>query len=398
MTGKVSSIREQLKQKLFLLSPRLYTNLLKIKQRFFADTRRNPRVIIPTEPSKRASRHTLIANDAVQNLEWIRLPSGPFPRLDAGAVQIGNLLYCIGGYEDQGHVLDFINIFDLARCEWTDQIPIPSGVPQSHLALACEADRYIYFAGGQVGPHCNPATAGVFIFDTLDRTWNSLPPLPEPRYAATMQLWQDRLHVLGGAKQDRYTPANDHWSMGVKMGQTMEMEWKVEPSLPRGGMHRASAVVNGKLYVFGGQEGDFIPIPGDPNFACSGDTVEYVYADVFQLNQNSDEWSRLADMPVPSSHTEFSIVVDNHLVYIAGGSCYKDPHTFEIELIDLIQEFDTHTQTWKIAGHLPFRVKTCMTAFHDGWLYISAGQRDQGPDDPRPGPVENCMWRARLIE
>jgi hypothetical protein len=332
------------------------------------------------------------------NLKWIRLPSGPFPRLDAGAIQIGKLLYCIGGYKDQDHVLNLIDIFDLARCEWIDQIPIPPGVPQSHLALACEEDRYIYSAGGQVGPRCNPATADAFVFDTLKRTWHSLPSLPEPRYAATMQLWRGRLHILGGAMSDRYTPASDHWSLGVKSGQAIESEWKLEPPIPRGGMHRASAVIHDKLHVFGGQEGDFIPIAGDPNFACTGNTVEYVYADVFQLDQNNDGWTRLPDMPVPGSHTEFSIVVEEHLVHIAGGSCYKDPQTFEIELTDLIQVFDTRSQTWKVAGQLPFRVKTCMTALYNGWLYVGAGQRDQGPHDPRPGAVENGMWRTRLID
>jgi hypothetical protein len=404
MTGKVSStrdsIREWLKQRLFHLSPRGYAILIKVVKRLTmrgTDHQKNVQ-ITTTKRFKHAYEDVISAAHATQNLEWVRLPSGPFPRLDAGAIQIAKLLYCIGGYEDQDHVLSFIDVFDLAQCEWMEQIPMPPEVPQSHLALTCEEGRYIYFAGGQVGPRCNPAVADVYVFDTQARTWHSLPSLPEPRYAATMQLWRGRLHILGGAMSDRYTPASDHWSLGVKSGQALEGEWRVEPSIPRGGMHRVSAVIHDQLHVFGGQEGDFMPVAGDPHFTCTGNTVEYVYADVFQLGWNNDGWIRLPDMPVPASHTEFSIVANDYLVYIAGGSCYKDPHTFEIELIDLIQMFDTRSQTWSIAGHLPFRVKTVITALYDGWLYISAGQRDQGPHDPRPGAVEKGMWRARLID
>lgn len=332
-----------------------------------------------------------------QDFEWITLPMGPSPRLDAGAVQIGHSLYCIAGYESQEHVINVVDRFDLARCRWAEQIPMPMGMPQSHLALACEGDRYIYSAGGQLGPRCSPAVADVFAFDTFDRVWLSLPPLPEPRYAATMQFWRGRLHVLGGSQPDRYTPASEHWSLGVGSGRTTERRWRVEPSVPRGGMHRASAVVHDRLYVFGGQEGDFIAVPGDPNFTCTGDTVEYIYADVYQMDQVNLDWVRLPDMPLPSSHIEFSVVVDGPLVYVAGGSCYKDPQTFAIELTDVIQEFDTRDRTWALGGRLPFRVKTCLTALYDGWLYMSAGQRDRGPDDPRPGAVESGMWRAKLV-
>ena len=198
-----------------------------------------------------------------RDFEWVTLPSGPSPRLDAGAVQVGHSLYCIAGYESQEHVLGVVDRFDLARCRWADQLPIPTGMPQSHLALTCEEDRYIYSAGGQLGPRCCPAVADVFAFDTLDRVWLSLPPLPESRYAATMQFWRGRLHVLGGSRPDRYTAASEHWSLGVGNGRTAERRWRVEPPIPRGGMHRA-AVVDDRLYVFGGQEGISSPFQATP--------------------------------------------------------------------------------------------------------------------------------------
>ncbi|HVQ38463.1 MAG TPA: hypothetical protein VMS31_13065, partial [Pyrinomonadaceae bacterium] len=235
-----------------------------------------------------------------------------------------------------------------------------------------------------------------FVFDTQKRAWSSLPPLPAARYAPTMQLWRRRLHVMGGAMPDRSTPASEHWSLSVHNGRATETEWRRERPIPRGGGHRASALVNDRLYLLGGQEGDFEPISNDPNCACTGETIEYVFPDCYRLDSPGTEWVRLPDMLEQSSHTEFSVIVRGPSIIISGGSRYKHPETFQIALTDVIQKFDTRNEKWSLVGHLPFRVKTTLTGFHKGWLYASAGQRDHGPDDPRPGMIENGAWRARL--
>ena len=330
-------------------------------------------------------------------LVWEELPAGPHPRLDAGALQIDHLLYCLGGYASQEQVLNVVDIFDLARCEWVGEIAMPARFPQSHFALAGEANRYVYVAGGQLGPRCSPAISDVSIWDLYENTWRSLPALPEPRYAPTMQFFCGRLHLIGGSKPDRYTPVNDHLSLGVSSGRAVDDHWRAETPIPRGGMHRSSAVVHNRLYVFGGQEGDFIAVPGDPQFSCDGRTIEHIYGEAFEWNDAAKNWIRLPDMPVQSSHIEYSLVVRGDLVVIAGGSRYKDPQTFSAELTDVIQVFDARTQNWTIAGRLPFRVKTCLAASYDGWLYVSGGQRDYGVDDPRPGAVESSTWRTKFF-
>lgn len=46
-------------------------------------------------------------------------------------------------------------------------------------------------------------------------------------------------------------------------------QWQKEVPIPRGGPHMACVVVDEKLYVIGGQEGDFMAKPGSPVFKCS---------------------------------------------------------------------------------------------------------------------------------
>lgn len=328
---------------------------------------------------------------------WHNLPAGPSARLDAGGIQIGHLLYCFGGYETQERVVSAIDPFDLAQCVWLDRIVMPPGIPQSHFALSCEAGRYIYLAAGQLGPRCSPAVADVFVWDPVAASWASLPALPEARYAPTMQFLAGRLHLIGGSKPDRYTPVDDHLSLGVSGGRALDAEWRVETPIPRGGMHLASAVVNDRLFVLGGQEGDFVPIPGDAEFSCDGNTIEVIYPDLFEWSEAGQSWIRLPDLPIPSSHIEYSVVVAGEQILVLGGSRFKDPQTFSIELTDAIQVFDTRTQTWTVRGSLPYRLKSCVAAAHEGWLYLTGGQRDVDCRDPTPGAIEDSTWRSALL-
>lgn len=58
---------------------------------------------------------------------------------------------------------------------------MPKDMAHSHLGVACDG-RYIYVVSGQYGPQCRAPIARVFALDTETKKWNSLPPLPYPRY------------------------------------------------------------------------------------------------------------------------------------------------------------------------------------------------------------------------
>lgn len=44
---------------------------------------------------------------------------------------------------------------------------------------------------------------------------------------------------MGGSKENRHTPAVDHWSLAVKDGKASEKEWRTEVPIPKGGPHRS---------------------------------------------------------------------------------------------------------------------------------------------------------------
>ena len=70
-------------------------------------------------------------------------------------------------------------------------------------------------------------------------------------------------------------------------------------------------------------------------------------------------------------------------------------------IISLTHSFDlcnfTHVKrSGNAVAHFPYRVKTTLAGFCDGWLYFTSGQRDRGPDNPQPRKVVGETWRTKL--
>lgn len=58
--------------------------------------------------------------------------------------------------------------------------------------------------------------------------------------------------------------------------------------------------------------------------------------------------------------------------------------------------FLLYSQKWSVIGRMPYRIKTTLAAFWNGWLYFTSGQRDRGPNDPSPRKVVGSMYRTKL--
>lgn len=330
--------------------------------------------------------------DAPQ-LEWEQMASAPVPRLDGAAIQIGDLLYVFAGYGTINYVHSHVDVYNFTDNSWGGRFDMPHEMAHSHLGMATDG-RYIYVVTGQFGPQCRGPTAHTFILDTKTKQWQDMLPLPVPRYAPATQLWRGRLHVMGGSKEDRHEPALDHWSIAVKDGKVLEKEWRSEIPIPRGGPHRACVVVNDQLLVIGGQEGDFMAKPGSLIFKCSRRN-EVVFSDVYMLDDDM-KWKNLPPMPKPDSHIEFAWAIVNNSIVIAGGTTEKHPETKRMVLVGEVFQFNFLKLEWSVVGKLPFRVKTTLVGYWDGWFYFTSGQRDRGIDDPAPRKVLGEMYRTKL--
>ena len=322
-------------------------------------------------------------------LMWKVCARCPERRAEAHGTKIGHRFFLIGGYQTIDRVLSVIDVFDFNKRKWTDRITMPADMPQTHFGTASGEERFIYAVGGQVGPRCHPAVADCFVLDVQTKSWGSLPSLPEPRYSPTVKLWRGRLYVISGAKPDRWTSASDHWSIAVAGGKALEGRWQEEVPIPRGGPHRTSAVINGRLYVFGGQDGDIRPVAADPQYRCDYDTpLEILYADSFVREFATEPWKAVSPMPAARTHTESEVTIDQYAVIVGGNEG-------RLRLSDLVQVYDSRANRWRIAGRLPYCMKTT-AVYYKGWLYLVTGQRSKSRTDLSPGQILNSVWRTKF--
>ncbi|CAI9114569.1 OLC1v1015319C1 [Oldenlandia corymbosa var. corymbosa] len=328
---------------------------------FFVPSSPNANTATPSQEgkSKTSGKRVLSATFAdlpAPQLKWEQMASAPVPRLDGAAIQIKNLLYVFAGYGTINYVHSHVNVYNFSDNSWGGRFDMPKEMAHSHLGMATDG-RYIYVVTGQYGPQCRGPTARNFVLDTESKQWEGLPPLPVPRYAPATQLWRGRLHVMGGSKENRHTPGLEHWSIAVKDGKALEKEWRSEIPIPRGGPHRACVVVDDRLYVIGGQEGDFMAKPGSPIFKCSRRN-EVVYSDVYMLDDDM-KWKILPPMPKPDSHIEFAWHIVNNSIVIVGGTTEKHPETKKMTLVGEIFQFQLDMQSLDDSFFFPL-----------GWEYV----------------------------
>ena len=147
-----------------------------------------------------------------------------------------------------------VEIYDPATDSWETGIPMPNA-RMGHAAAVVGGK--IYVMGGAYGAQTSTAT--VDEFDPATGTWATKAPMPNDRVFHCAGAVDGKIYVVGGCRSgwnvndadvtdvDVYDPATDTWTKKGKMRSPRAMA--------------AAAVVNGKIYVFGGIVGSLAGSP-----------------------------------------------------------------------------------------------------------------------------------------
>jgi N-acetylneuraminic acid mutarotase len=217
---------------------------------------------------------------------------------------VGNKIYVIGGAEllfEQTYSL--VEEYDPATDSWTikSNMPTPRGA-----AVSGVVGGKIYVISGRTGyetdDHQFPKTDAVEMYDPVADSWVKKASIPTARAHACGAVLNGKIYVVGGELYEKgqvvevYDPATDSWTR--------------KADLPGGGRFAAgAAVVNGKIYVIGGSI-----IAGGAGTST-----------VFEYDSVSDAWNELSDLPV--QRLEFRVIELNNKLYIIGGTGGPWPYT-----------------------------------------------------------------------
>ena len=156
-----------------------------------------------------------------------------------------------------------------------------------------------------------------------------------------------------GASAESFTPLPAETTVQEYDPQTDS--WRQRASLPSGvgRSGAASAVVDGKIYVFGG-----------------GDTVSFnsdVVAAVAIYDPATDQWSTGADMPSP--RIGLGVGAIDGLIYTIGGSNIP----MGMDNSSIVERYDPVSNQWSTRASMPINVDWIRASVYGGALYVIGG-------------------------
>ena len=290
-------------------------------------------------------------------LKWKEATPSPFARVESPAAVVKGKIYLFGGFTDDLQASNRVDVYDPTSDSWARLKDMPTGV--THLNPAQDGST-IWFVGGFKGRHPGVVTAEVWKYDSASDTWTAGPPLPEPRAGGGLAIVDRKLYYFGGYKADRNTDSGDHWSLSLDGGTA----WKREANLPDPRGHVSAAVLDGKLYALGGDHGhDITQIDVD---SCH------------RFDPATKKWSAIASLPDGRSHFESSTIVYKGRILVVGGRCNssKPPRNVVGDLL----EYDPKVDRWRVVGTLREKVLAPVAVIVAGRLVVIGG----GLNNPRP--------------
>ncbi len=170
---------------------------------------------------------------------WKERVNMPQPLSAAAAVVFERSAYIIGGRNVNGASADVFQ-HDLSQDSWAVRAAKPTAVDLAGAVLIGES---IYVPGGR-GANGEP-TAQMEIYLPRSDEWQTRAALPQAIYAYGLAAYEGKIYLFGGSDGQRYLnsvfiydPPSDTWAIG--------------PSMPYSAAYLAAVTASGKILVMGG--------------------------------------------------------------------------------------------------------------------------------------------------
>jgi N-acetylneuraminic acid mutarotase len=261
----------------------------------------------PAAQGERASApRGLLAYDPATD-GWSTIGQLPEGVHHAGFVHLGGRLYIVGGFRETSFdPTGAVRIYDLATGQWSEGAPMPT--PRGALAVAVYQGRIHTFGGNVAGPevlHDHDGAAitadnsvGIHeVYDPATDSWSPREPMPTPRNHHAAAASGDRIHVVGGR-------AEGNFEMTVhEIYSPATDRWESAAPVPTGRSGIAAVERNGAVYVFGGE-----------TFGANARTFD----DAERFDPGDGSWERLPPMPSPR-HGLGAALLDDWIHVVSGG-------------------------------------------------------------------------------
>lgn len=255
---------------------------------------------------------------------------------------------------------------------WTTKTPMPQAIPGCKAAVV---DGKIYVMGGSANYEYNPVADN----------WTARKPMPTPRLFFGIAVYQNKIYTIGGRNDvsysvnEVYDPSTDTWETKQPMpagasdldanvvdgriylicknqNEVYDISndsWTTSTPMPYPVCAYASAVLNNKIYVFGGLGSVF----------CS-------QTQIFDPENNS--WTLGTPMPTPVPNAAAGAttgVMAPKRIYVFGG----DSGFEHLEGSNFNQVYNPESNTWISGALMPTARSALTVAVVNDTLYAIGG-------------------------
>ena len=187
--------------------------------------------------------------------------------------------------------------------------------------------------------------------------WSTRQNLLEANSEMAVAELDGKIYVMGGYPASRVTMRT------VQVYDSQLNQWRLTTPLPIPLNHAMPAVVNGRVYLIGGQ-------------TTSSGTGSYTNT-VFEYNPATSNWTAKAAMPTSRSAGAAAVIGD--LIYVAGG---RPPRGQDFAA------YNTVSNTWSVLPLMPTGRNHIAAAAIDGKIYVAGGRFDAGFDSQMSAALE----------
>jgi N-acetylneuraminic acid mutarotase len=230
--------------------------------------------------------------------QWIKLANIPSATFNLGLAAVNGKIYAIGGDVFQ----DTNREYDPQIDTWKILEPMPTS--RQHIDCGVYGDE-IYIMGGLTS--WESITRKHEAYNVLSNSWSEKADIPSLRNNAAVVSLDNLIYVIGGAGTEE-----DIWGdiLTVETYYVNTDEWLQKNDLPLLLFKPAATVVNGQIFVLGGQT----LIDGKND--CSDKVLIY--------KSETDSW--VETTPMPAKNVFFGCVSIENKIYVIGGTVAGNPN------------------------------------------------------------------------
>jgi DNA-binding CsgD family transcriptional regulator/N-acetylneuraminic acid mutarotase len=274
-------------------------------------------------------------------LRWQEAGEMQVPRYSFAVTNLGNAIYAIGGSTVDG-VTGVVEKYDPSVNIWAQAAS--KTTPVSDISAGV-LRGVIYIPGGRLDS--GKVTDVLEIYDPIHDAWKIGKSMPVALCAYALATFEGKLYLFGGWDGDRYVNRSFEYD-------PVSDQWSELAAMPSARGYAGAATAGGKIYVIGGK---------NENGALA-------MSEVYSPNigeENEISWSQASPLPEPRYGMGVTSMVD--IIYVVGGKGESlDPLQY-IPSLDSWTEFDPPIN-YPLAypGLVPY----------EAFLFLIGGENKQG--------------------